>query len=76
VQEPCEIVEDVAGLYRIVTLPVLRRTPGVYFGMVPVSAIASIDAIDRLIHERGPFLQEPSERSSAPGACTRVRTIT
>lgn len=48
-----EVVEEVEGLYRVVPLKVLRRTPGVFFDLVPVGAIARIDAIDRLIHEKG-----------------------
>ncbi|MBL7115478.1 MAG: hypothetical protein ISS35_06910 [Kiritimatiellae bacterium] len=45
------ILEDVQGLYRIVALSPLRRTPGVRFDMVSLPALARIDAIDRVIHE-------------------------
>ena len=44
---------DVSGLYRITPLEVLRRTPGVFFDMVPRDALERIDAIDRVIHEHG-----------------------
>jgi len=62
-KEPYKVVDQVAGLYRIVTLPVLRRTPGVAFDIVPVNAIVSIDAVDRLIHDKGAF---------SPGAVGKV----
>jgi len=46
-----EILEEVPGLYRVIGLSVLRRTPGVYFDNVPLGALPRIDAIDRVIHE-------------------------
>ena len=47
------ILEEVEGLYRIVALKTLRRTPGVRFDMVRLAALLRIDAIDRVIHEGG-----------------------
>ena len=47
------IIRDVEGLYRIIVLRPLRRTKGVRFDMVTLSAIHSIDAIDRVIHDGG-----------------------
>lgn len=46
-----EIVEEVAGFYRIVRLNLFRKTPGVIFDNVPVNAFSKISAIDRVIHE-------------------------
>jgi hypothetical protein len=48
-----EVLDEVPGLYRIVSLKVLRRTPGVLFDLVPIAAIPHIDALDRVIHEKG-----------------------
>jgi len=48
-----EILDEVPNLYRVVALRVLRRTPGVFFDCVPVSAFPRIDALDRVIHEGG-----------------------
>jgi len=47
------VIEEVAGLYRVIQLNVLRRTPDVFFDNVPMGALPKIDAIDRVIHERG-----------------------
>jgi hypothetical protein len=47
------ILEEVSGLYGIIRLKVLRRTPGVFFDIVPREALPRIDALDRVIHERG-----------------------
>ncbi len=47
------ILEEVEGLYRIVALRPLRRTPGVSFDMVKLEALLRIDAIDRVIHKGG-----------------------
>ncbi|MHC4789594.1 MAG: hypothetical protein ACYS8K_10395, partial [Planctomycetota bacterium] len=53
--ERVEIVEQVDGLFRIIALNVLRRTPGVFFDTVPVAAIPRIDGIDRVFHDRGAY---------------------
>ena len=47
------ILDEVAGLYRIVPLNALRRTPGVSFDMVPLTAFPHFDALDRVIHLGG-----------------------
>ncbi len=47
------IFEEVAELYRVIPLKVLRRTEGVYFDNVPTEAFQHIDAFDRVIHEHG-----------------------
>lgn len=41
------------GLYKIIPLKVLRRTPGVFFDLVPKDALPRIDGIDRVLHEGG-----------------------
>lgn len=46
-----KILDEVSGLYRIIPLHPLRRTPGVRFDNVPMQAFRSIDAIDRVLHE-------------------------
>ena len=44
------IFEEEAGLYRIISLNIFRRTAGVYFDNVPTGAFSKISAIDRVIH--------------------------
>lgn len=53
------ILEEVEGLYRVVALKPLRRTPGVQFDMVKLEALLRIDAIDRVIHEGGAISPGP-----------------
>jgi hypothetical protein len=47
------ISQQVAGLYRIIPLQVLRKTPGVSFDLVPTEALPRIDGIDRVLHDGG-----------------------
>jgi hypothetical protein len=47
------IFQEVAGLYRIIPLRVLRRTPGVSFDLVPTEVLPHIDGIDRVLHDGG-----------------------
>lgn len=60
------IFEEVAGLYRIIPLKVLRRTPGVLFDLVPIDVFPRIDAIDRVIHEPGAISPGPLGEVSRP----------
>lgn len=45
--------DEVKGLYRIIPLRVLRRTPGVAFDLVPTEAFPRISRLDHVIHEGG-----------------------
>jgi hypothetical protein len=47
------VIAEVPGLYRVIPLRVLRRTPGVAFDVLPRAALPRIDAIDRVLHEPG-----------------------
>ncbi len=47
------VFREVAGLYRIIPLRVLRRTPGVSFDLVPTEVLPHIDGIDRVLHDGG-----------------------
>lgn len=47
------ICEEVAGLYRVVRLKLLRRTPGVIFDLAPMELLPRIDGIDRVLHAGG-----------------------
>lgn len=47
-----EIIKEEKDFYKIISLKVLRQTPGVIFDIVPLNAIDSIDGIDRVIHQR------------------------
>lgn len=46
-----QIVREVPGLYRIISLNLFRRTAGVIFDNVPTQAFPRIDAIDRVVHK-------------------------
>jgi hypothetical protein len=47
------VFQEVPGLYRIIPLRVLRRTPGVAFDLVPRDVLPHIEGIDRVLHEAG-----------------------
>jgi hypothetical protein len=47
------VFEETAGLYRIIPLRVLRKTPGVSFDMVPPEALPHIEGVDRVMHDGG-----------------------
>jgi hypothetical protein len=53
------IIDEVPGLYRIISLHVLRRTPGVDFDFVPHEAVPRIDGIDRVVHTKGAYSPQP-----------------
>jgi hypothetical protein len=53
------VAEEVPGLYRIVPLQVLRRTPHVSFDAVPASVLSAAGSIDRVLHERGAISPGP-----------------
>ncbi|MBN1984305.1 MAG: hypothetical protein JW795_22465 [Chitinivibrionales bacterium] len=50
-----EILKEEKNFYTIIALKILRQTQGVIFDIIPVAAIESIDAIDRVIHSGGAF---------------------
>jgi hypothetical protein len=47
------VFQQVAGLYSIIPLRVLRKTPGVSFDLVPTEMVPRIDGIDRVLHDGG-----------------------
>jgi len=47
------IIEEEPGLYKILELKALRRTPKVYFDVIPKENMPQIDSVDRVIHETG-----------------------
>lgn len=53
------IIKEIPGLYRIIPLRVFRRTPGVFFDLVPMELLPRIDGIDRVIHEHGALSPGP-----------------
>jgi len=53
------VFEEVPGLYRIIPLHVLRRTPKVLFHSLPTSLLAAAGAIDRVLHESGAMSPGP-----------------
>jgi len=49
------VLEEVAGLYRIIQLKVLRRTAKVTFDALDLGVISPVSSIDRVIHGPGAF---------------------
>jgi hypothetical protein len=47
-----EIVDEVEGLYQVITFEDFRKTPGVTFNVLPQSIIALTDSLDRVLHEK------------------------
>ncbi len=47
------VLEEVAGVYRVLHLSRLRQTPGVSFDVLPSQLVPRVDAIDRVIHQAG-----------------------
>jgi len=60
------VVDEVAGLYRIIPLNLLRKTPKVTFDCVPLAALSRIDAIDRVLHEGGAVSPGPVGEVARP----------
>ncbi len=54
-----EVLEEVPGLYKIISLNLFRKTPGVIFDNVPTKAFSEISAIDRVLHESGAISPGP-----------------
>ena len=64
--EKYKVLEEVDGLYRVIALDVLRRTPGVFFDNVPLDALPRINAIDRVIHEGAAISPGPVDDVQRP----------
>ena len=54
-----DIVEEVPGFYRIMKIVPFRRTESVAFDFVPIRALPSINAIDRVMHQGGALSPGP-----------------
>jgi hypothetical protein len=52
---PDEVIDQADGLYHVTVLHTFRKTAGVLFDAVPIGGFASIQAIDRVLHDRGAF---------------------
>ena len=46
-----EPITEVKGLYKIIPLKEMRRTPGVWFDLIPPDLISKISAVDRVMHD-------------------------
>ncbi len=47
------IVAQEEGFWKVIKLTPFRRTPGVYFDIIPMEYFPRIDGIDRVVHDRG-----------------------
>ena len=59
-------LQEVKGLYCVIPLRVLRRTPGVAFDLVPTDAFPQISGLDRVIHEGGAVSPGPVGEVARP----------
>lgn len=48
-----EIFDEVKGLYKIIPLISFRRTEGVRFDILTTDTIPHVDAVDRVLHDKG-----------------------
>ncbi len=61
-----EIFQELDGLYKIVPLKPLRRTPGVFFDIVPQITMPHIDGLDRVLHDGGSLSPGPVGEVARP----------
>jgi hypothetical protein len=47
------IVAEEERFWRVIKLAPFRRTPGVYFDIIPMEFLPRVDGIDRVVHEHG-----------------------
>jgi hypothetical protein len=59
-------IEEVPGLYRILPLHPLRRTPGVSFDVMFDDLLPRIDAVDRVLHAGGAVSPGPVDGIERP----------
>lgn len=64
--QPDEVIDQADGLYRITALSTFRKTAGVLFDAVPMGGLASLQAIDRVLHDRGAYSPGPVEGVERP----------
>lgn len=57
---------EVPGFYSLIPFTPLRETPGVVFDNVPLSALPRIDAIDRVLHDKGAISPGPVDDIATP----------
>ncbi len=61
-----KIIEERPHHYRVLKMPVFRRTPGVTFDLVPVKMMPRIDAVDRVIHSSEALSPGPVGKVNRP----------
>lgn len=60
------VVKEVKDHYRILQMPVFRKTEGVTFDNIPLEEVQPISAIDRVIHANNAFSPGPTEGVDRP----------
>jgi hypothetical protein len=53
------IVAEEEGFWRVIKLLPFRRTPGVYFDIVPMALLPRVDGIDRVVHDHSAISPGP-----------------
>lgn len=57
---------QIADLFEIIPLEPLRRTPGVWFDLIPQELVEQITAVDRVLHENGAISPHPIGNIARP----------
>ncbi|MFN2364656.1 MAG: hypothetical protein ABR596_10170, partial [Halarsenatibacteraceae bacterium] len=60
------IIKKKEDHYRILKIPIFRKTEGVIFDKIPMEDIQPISAIDRVLHENNAFSPGPIEDVKRP----------
>ena len=63
------IIEEVPGVYQVLSLTALRETDGVMFDTLPLSAFESLASFDRVIHAPGAASPGPVGDVDHPWYC-------
>ena len=61
-----EVIEEVPGLYQVVPLRPFRRTPGVFFDILPETVVSQATGVDRVVHEYGAVSPGPAGEVPRP----------
>jgi len=61
-----KVAQEIEGLYKIIPLKVLRRTPGVNFDCLDKKELPHVDAFDRVIHTIGAVSPGPVGEVNRP----------
>ncbi|MDA3862367.1 MAG: hypothetical protein PF689_00705 [Deltaproteobacteria bacterium] len=62
----CTLIEQIPHLFKIYELKTFRKTPGVIFDQFPMACIQQVNAIDRVLHQKGAISPGPVGETEKP----------